>query len=242
MDPRHSRRLAALVLLCCCFLLTSWLESAFNIESLVVAAGRTRTKRSSGPVISENLQALLKKNKVKNDLQFEKLQQKLLKKKALWDAGLPPSPQGPTADGAKKATSQQKSAKADATLGIRQDMYDLLPKDYFEEYREEDHIDDFERVKQIRSKVYRCLPKFICEVHSQSPEEITTDFEREWLNMYSPSLLSDRVHDYQVAAHMGQLFRGYQPSPCMQLYTGCPITMGQLKKFVAALDIKKNRF
>ncbi|KAF2351282.1 hypothetical protein FHG87_017961 [Trinorchestia longiramus] len=234
MDPRNNRRLTALAVFLLCFLFTTWLESAFS-EDKLTQLPLTRAKRSTVTQDrSADLQTLLNQGKVPSDPRVEKLRAQLIKKKIVKDT----------------------HAQSDSNLKIRRKKGEILylsPPDGnpVPHTRNEnnyidlsDYHDDLittleERVTEIRSKVHKCLPKFICEVHSQSPDKITTDLEKEWINMYSPGMLSDTQHEYQAAAHMGQLFRGYQPSPCHHLYTGCPISVVQLKRFMEAVNDRK---
>lgn len=225
MEGRHSRQLAALALFLLCLALTSWLEETYRGNVI------SRSKRSTDDSGKPGVETVMKKTKVKHDLQFEKLKQKVLSHYIGGEEDeknhIPEGPKNsrPSHGPVSGLTSlEDVGEEEDNDLQEFEEVYSKLLE---------------ERAQEIKRKVYKCLPKFICEVHSQSPDSVTTDLEKEWLTMYSPNMLMEPAHEFQVAAHMGQLFRGFQPSPCHQLYTSCPVTMTQFKKFLSTFTIKR---
>ncbi|XP_018007158.1 uncharacterized protein LOC108664968 [Hyalella azteca] len=231
MDWYGSRRLTALAAFLTCFLLTTWLESVFSdtLNSLPLS----RTKRSTVTQMDgADVQTLLNQDQPQG---IEKVRVQILKNRSPQDTAEPSGPKNIKRRRSKGEVLRLSPPEDAVILDSHDGIIDMA------DYQDELMTSLQERVAQIRRKVYKCLPKFICEVHSQTLDTITTDLEKEWINMYSPSMLSETQHEYQVAAHMGQLFKGYQPSPCHQLYTGCPISMAQIKTFLAAVDNKRNR-
>lgn len=235
MDPRrYSRRLAAIALFLGCFFITTWLDGHLSVDSFTLV-GKSRVKRSAMQSITKkDIDDLLKTQKIRNDVHYQELRDKILDQYGLTEEEIEDDEgkdnkkhRGRTQDSADEHVQLKNIVEEDEDLDDFEDYYSTVLE---------------ERAREIKMKVYKCLPKFICEVHAQTPDKITTDLEKEWLKMYSPGLLSEHMHEFQMAAHMGQLFKGYQPTPCHQLYTNCPITMPQLKKFLKTFSVRRTRF
>lgn len=86
----------------------------------------------------------------------------------------------------------------------------------------------YARTSSFHLDLYSCLPRFICELHAQAPGTELTDFEKDVLNLFRNHVVLEGpgspAYPYQVAAHMGQLWVGFEPSPCHSLYPSCPLS------------------
>ncbi|XP_027218778.1 uncharacterized protein [Penaeus vannamei] len=94
------------------------------------------------------------------------------------------------------------------------------------------------RTATFHFDLYSCLPRFICEVHAQPPGADLTELEKDIIALFRNYVVMEGpgspVYSYQLAAHMGQLATGIDPSPCHGLYPSCPLSRPQL------LDVLRN--
>lgn len=120
---------------------------------------------------------------------------------------------------------------------------------FFEEENEDD--DEASYAKSFRGKshmyiqtnafhfdLHACLPKFICEIHANAVSSDLTELEKDIIGLFRNYVVLEGpgspVYTYQLAAHMGQLSTGLDPSPCQGLYPTCPLSRPKL------LDILRN--
>lgn len=121
---------------------------------------------------------------------------------------------------------------------------------------EEDDDDDIFYTKTFKTKsrlfvrttafnfdFQSCLPRFICEVHSVSAGGDLTDLEKDILGLFRNYVVLEGpgspVYHYQLAAHMGHLLTGLEPSPCYSLYPSCPLSRLQLIEILR--NVKSSR-
>lgn len=84
-----------------------------------------------------------------------------------------------------------------------------------------------EKIQELQRQISTCIPRFVCEVHSLGEEKLESLLEKQWFNLHKSNMLKPgRV--YQMAAHMGQMFRDVEPNPCQHIYTECPLNRAEL--------------
>ncbi|KAK3857958.1 hypothetical protein Pcinc_035815 [Petrolisthes cinctipes] len=210
MGPERHRRLVLLILMCLLLVVTSWVE-----HHLTSSTPATLTPPPS---------ASISKNSAKRKVEWK-----------LEIGG------GRPEDGGNIGSNK----------GRKADMGDIDDDD-------DDEMDDMEyfRALKIRAQarlisgpptlrldIHSCLPRFICELHALSPGATLTDFEKDVIGLFRNHVVLEGpdspVYQYQVAAHMGLLCSGLDPSPCHSLYPSCPLSRMLLLEVLRS--VKSNR-
>jgi len=103
---------------------------------------------------------------------------------------------------------------------LDKDMIEDLKRDLLKEVL-------VEKIQELQRQISTCIPRFVCEVHSLGEEKLETMLEKQWFNLHRSHVLKPgRV--YQMAAHMGQMFKDVEPNPCKHIYTECPLNRAEL--------------
>ncbi|KAK7070473.1 hypothetical protein SK128_004240 [Halocaridina rubra] len=153
----------------------------------------------------------------------------------------------PTSGISDQEAHTKKKSKADNQAFDEDFSFFLVEEDGDEEAEEEEgaYANTFKGKSQIYIKtsafhfdLHACLPKFICEIHAHAFSSDLTELEKDIIGLFRNYVIlegpSSPVYTYQLAAHMGQLVTGLEPSPCRELYPSCPLSRPQL------LDILRN--
>nr|XP_053646201.1 uncharacterized protein LOC128698108 [Cherax quadricarinatus] len=94
--------------------------------------------------------------------------------------------------------------------------------------------------------LYSCLPRFVCEVHAQASHSDLSQLEMDIVNLFRNYLPLEGpdspVYKYQLAAHMGQLATGLDPSPCYSIYPACPLSRVQVIEALRGVKTSKKMF
>ncbi|XP_066950982.1 uncharacterized protein [Macrobrachium rosenbergii] len=146
-------------------------------------------------------------------------------------------------DTKKSKLLQQETSK------LKRDYGHLLRDEEADDEHEDDDEAYFAKTFKGKSQIYirttafhfdlhACLPKFICEIHAHHVSSDLTELEKDIIGLFRNYVVLEGpgspVYTYQLAAHMGQLVTGLEPSPCQDLYPMCPLSRHQL------LDILRN--
>lgn len=126
-----------------------------------------------------------------------------------------------------------------------------------QEQEEGRHMPGYARIIKSKSRVnlggpvvhldiMACLPRFICEVHAQPPGASMSELERDILSLFRSYVVledpSSPVYQYQVAAHMGQLSMGFEPTPCHGLFSACALSRTQLIEILKGVKTSRRMF
>ncbi|KAK4305244.1 hypothetical protein Pmani_022850 [Petrolisthes manimaculis] len=213
MGPERHRRLVLLILMCLLLVVTSWVE-----HYLTTSTPATLTPPPSPASISKNSG----------------------KRKVEWKLEI----------GGGNVVSNK---------GRKADIGDIDDDDNDNDDEEMDDMEYFKALKlraqarlttsepppptTLRLDIHSCLPRFICELHALSPGTTLTDFEKDVIGLFRNHVVLEGpdspVYQYQVAAHMGLLCSGLEPSPCHSLYPSCPLSRILLLEVLKS--VKSNR-
>ncbi|KAG7155132.1 uncharacterized protein LOC121855420 isoform X2 [Homarus americanus] len=131
------------------------------------------------------------------------------------------------------------------------------PTDEEEEEEEEGSGPSFAKSLKAKSRwyvktpsfyfdLYSCLPRFICEVHAQASSTELTQLEKDVIGLFRNYVVLEGpgspAYNYQLAAHMGQLATGLEPSPCHSLYSSCPLNRLQVIEVLRNVKSTKKIF
>ncbi|CAL4136552.1 unnamed protein product, partial [Meganyctiphanes norvegica] len=98
----------------------------------------------------------------------------------------------------------------------------------------------------VHLDIMACLPRFICEVHAQPPGEYMSELEKDILALFKSHVVLEGpgspVYNYQVAAHMGKLSAGFDPSPCHGLFSACALSRVQLLEILKGVKTSRRMF
>ncbi|KAK8378383.1 hypothetical protein O3P69_011100 [Scylla paramamosain] len=116
--------------------------------------------------------------------------------------------------------------------------------DYIKKFKAKSRL--YVRTSSFHLDLYSCLPRFICELHAQAPGADLTDFEKDVLSLFRNHVVLEGpgspAYPYQVAAHMGQLWTGVEPSPCHSLYPSCPLSRALLIDLLRNIKTSRRLF
>ncbi|XP_050692267.1 uncharacterized protein LOC126983543 [Eriocheir sinensis] len=212
MDEDRPRRMAVLVLLCGVFLVTSWIEDF----SRMAAGGAADTAAGKG--VAAGAGGKMSGRKVARPLE--------------------------DVEGGKerKGAGGRKGDYTAAHEEEEEDEESDMP-DYIKKFKDKSRL--YVRTS-LQLDLYSCLPRFICELHAQAPGADLTDFEKDVLNLFRNHVVlegpSSPAYSYQIAAHMGQLWAGVEPSPCHSMYPSCPLSRTLLIDLLRNIKTSRRMF
>ncbi|XP_045620258.1 uncharacterized protein [Procambarus clarkii] len=128
---------------------------------------------------------------------------------------------------------------------------------YLEDEEDEEGTPSFAKSLKAKSRwyvqtpmfhfdLYSCLPRFVCEVHAQASQADLSRLELDIINLFRNYLPLEGpdspVYKYQLAAHMGQLATGLEPSPCYSIYPSCPLSRVQVIEALRSVKTSRKMF